>query len=277
MKVSKRDISIVMILLGAITLFCVYQFYFRDKQERVKTLESEIAADKTEIAKLDELWAQRQTMGQNLTNYTGELIQMVKRYPVEYRFDDLVVYLNNLEKNPAYGVKFFIYDIVKSGVTNNYSGRFNEAPVTFVSTKASVHAQFYTDTYEGLKTLLNDTYAWNLNDDTRKMPGMNPKNIEAITIGFDNLTGRVSGVIDIGLYGVTDLGSLGKGDDTNYPQAEVKVSEVEGREQPNCVFGPTVTPIPSLLEWLEENGITLTEEEWIALQMQLNPGMNTQP
>ena len=29
MKVSKRDISIVMILLGAIALFCVYQFNYR--------------------------------------------------------------------------------------------------------------------------------------------------------------------------------------------------------------------------------------------------------
>lgn len=271
MKVSKRDISIVMILLGAITLFCIYQFYYRDKQDKVKQLESEIKADKAEIEKLDKLWAQRQDMGQKLTQYTEELVSMVKRYPVRYRYDDLVVYLNNLEKNPEYGVKFTTYDLVKSGLTSNYSGKFNGSTVSFAGTRASVDASFYTDTYEGFKKLLRDTYAWNLNEDTRKAPGLDPKNVTSVSVTYDNFTGQVSGHIAFGLYGVTDYSSLGKGDDTNFPQAEVKVSEVEGREQPNCIFGPTVTPIPSLLEWLEENGIVLTEEQLMQLEQQLNP------
>ena len=277
MKVSKRDISIVMILLGAITLFCVYQFYFRDKQDKVEKIEAEIKADKAEIEKLDKLWAQRQDMGQKLQKYTEELISMVKRYPVRYRYDDLAVYLNNLEKNPEYGVKYSVYDLTKSALTNNYSGKFNGSTVEFASTRAGIRATFYTDTYEGFKKLFRDTYAWNLNDDTRNAPGLDPKNISSITINFSNITGRVSGTIDIGLYGVTDFSSLGKGDDTNFPQAEVKVTEVEGREQPNCVFGPTVTPVPSLLEWLEQNGIVLTDAELQQLEQQLNPQQNMQP
>jgi hypothetical protein len=261
-----------MILLGAITLFCVYQFYFRDKQEQVSKLESEIKADKAEIAKLDQLWAKRQDMGQNLQTYAEELTRMVKRYPVEYRFDDLVVYLNNLEKDEQFGVKFYVYDLARSSQTNNYPGKFNGSPVNFTSTRASIHTLFYTETYEGFKKLLHATYAWNESDETRAAAGMNPKNVSSLAISFDNLTGRVMGQIDFGLYGVTDLGTLGKGDDTNYPQSEVVVTEVEGREQPNCIFGPTLTPVPSLLEWLEQNGIELTPE----ILQQLQPDLNEQ-
>lgn len=268
MKVSKRDISIVMILLGAIALFCMYQFYFRDKQDKVKSLQNEINADKAEIAKLDKLWEQRQTMGQNLTRYSDELTQMVKRYPVEYRFDDLVVYLNNLEKNPEYGVKFYVYDLAKSELTNFYPGKFNGQPVQFGSSQATIRTTFYTETYEGFKKLLTDVYAWNASDETRKAAGLKPKNISSITIGFNAINGQILGQLDFGLYGVTDYGSLGKGEDTNFPQEEVQVSSVEGREQPNCVFGPTATPIPSLLEWLEQQGITLTEEDILRLTQQ---------
>ena len=268
MKVSKRDISIVMILLGAIALFCVYQFYFRDKQDKVKSLENEIAADKAEIAKLDKLWEKRQDMGNNLKTYSEELSRMVKRYPVEYRYDDLVVYLNELEKNPNYGAKFYVYDLEKSDVTNYYPGKFNGQPVSFGSSQANIRTTFYTETYEGLKNMLRDVYAWNASEETRKAPGYKPKNISKVVIGFNALTGQVLGTLDFGLYGVTDYGSLGKGEDTNFPQEEVKVSSVEGREQPNCVFGPTATPIPSLLEWLEQQGITLTEEDIMRLTQQ---------
>ncbi|MBO7632555.1 MAG: hypothetical protein J6S78_09545, partial [Lachnospiraceae bacterium] len=50
MKVSKRDISILLIALGIIGAFCVFQFYFRDAlkkkqnyEEDTKNLEKRLA------------------------------------------------------------------------------------------------------------------------------------------------------------------------------------------------------------------------------------------
>ena len=48
MKVSKRDITILLIALGAILAFCVFQFYFRKAMDEKKSqLEEKILNDKS--------------------------------------------------------------------------------------------------------------------------------------------------------------------------------------------------------------------------------------
>ena len=94
MKVSKRDISIVMVLLGVIALFCVYQFYYRDSQKKVEELQKSIdksTAENKELLKIDET-----KLESEMTAAEKDLKAMVMGYPMAYRFDDMIMYLYDL-------------------------------------------------------------------------------------------------------------------------------------------------------------------------------------
>lgn len=237
MKVSKRDISIVMILLGAIALFCVYQFNYRKQLEKAESLQTEIDAKKAEndeLLKIDE-----QQLNNDITKWQTELTTMVKKYPAYYRFDDMIMYLYDLEHVEAYGAHFDTYTMVPSATIESYIGKFNEKSVAFASNDAQFVMEFTNATYQGCKQMLNAIYADRL-----------AKNFDSITLQFDNVTGVVKGTISAHAYGVSDFGTLGQGQDTNYPPKEVVIPQVTMGVE--CVFGPTVTPVPTLDELLEQ-------------------------
>ena len=233
MKVSKRDISIVMILLGAIALFCVYQFNYRKQIEKAESLEKEIKVKTEENEKL--LKIDEQQINNDITKWQNDLIAMVKKYPSGYRYDDLIMYLYDLEHVEDYGVRFNTYEMFPSsrGVIDTYSGSFNEKAVMFSDNQAKISVVYANATYEGCKKMLSAVYADRM-----------AKNIQEIELTYDNYTGIVGGRMILRAYGVTDFTTLGQGKDTNYPPAEVYIPEVT--QGVDCVFGPTVTPLPTL-------------------------------
>ena len=233
MKVSKRDISIVMILLGAIALFCVYQFNYRKQIEKAESLQKEIAqktAENEELLKIDE-----QQINNDITKWQNEMIAMVKSYPSGYRYDDMIMYLYDLEHVEDYGVRFHDYRMYPSnlGVIDTFSGSFNDKAVLFSDNVAIFTLAYENANYEGCKKMLTAIYADRM-----------AKNIREIELTYDNFTGVVSGSMDLRAYGVSDFSTLGQGKDTNYPPAEVYIPPVT--QGVDCVFGPTVTPLPTL-------------------------------
>ncbi|MBO4789153.1 MAG: hypothetical protein J5531_09660 [Lachnospiraceae bacterium] len=233
MKVSKRDISIVMVLLGVIALFCVYQFNYRKQIEKAEDLQREInqkTAENEELLKIDE-----QQINNDITKWQNEMIAMVKSYPAGYRYDDLIMYLYDLEHVEDYGVRFYSYLMIPSNFNtiDSYVGSFNEKSVMFADNLATLTLSYTNATYAGCKKMLNAVYADRM-----------AKNIQEIELIYDNMTGIVSGSMILRAYGVTDYTTLGQGKDTNYPPAEVYIPEVTMGV--DCVFGPTVTPLPTL-------------------------------
>ena len=231
MKVSKRDISIVMILLGAIALFCVYQFNYRKQVEKAESLDKEIkvkTAENNELLKINE-----QELNNDITKWQGELQAMVKKYPAYYRFDDMIMYLYDLEHYEEYGAHFYQYQMLPSVTKESYVGKFNEQSVVFGCNEATFSMLFTNQTYQGCKKMLNAIYADRM-----------AKNFESIILQYDNITGVVRGTIMAHAYGVSDYGTFGQGQDTNYPPTEVYIPKVS--QGVDCVFGPTVTPVPTL-------------------------------
>jgi|GEM_PF-2617355 hypothetical protein len=232
MKISKRDISIVMVLLGAIALFCVYQFNYRAQVTKAEELQNKITAKTDENKKL--LKINEQELKNEMTKWEGEMKAMVKRYPAFYRFDDMIMYLYSLEQVPEYGVHFGEYYMLASATQESYYGKFNEKNVLFGSNDASFNMTFTNATYTGCKKMLASIF--------QEAEKNKAKNFETITLKFNNITGTVIGSIIVHAYGVSDFSSLGQGLDSNYPHPEVVVPTVSMGVE--CVFGPTVTPTP---------------------------------
>ena len=233
MKVSKRDISIVMVLLGVIALFCVYQFYYRDSQKKVEELQKSIdksTAENKELLKIDET-----KLESEMTAAEKDLKAMVMGYPMAYRFDDMIMYLYDLEKNPKYGVHFWDYTMTASTPKDAYIGTIRDKAVMYSVSDATFFMQFTNETYAGCKELLKAIYA-----------DRYAKNFSSIRLKYDNHTGVVKGEIMVHAYSVTDHGTLGQGDETNWRDPYVEVVIPQVKMGVDCVFGPTTTPIPTL-------------------------------
>ena len=243
MKVSKRDISIVMVLLGVIALFCVYQFYYRDSQKKVEELQKSInksTAENNELLKIDE------TKIENEMKASEEsLKKLIKAYPPYYRFDDMIMYLYDLEQVEAYGAHFTLYQLSSAfgnldNYVDTYIGQLRDKSVAFGCNDSRLNVTFTNETYTGFKGMLKAIYADSY-----------AKNFESIKVRYDNTTGEVRGDMLVHAYGVTDFQTLGQAD-SNFPGKEVIIPQVKMGVE--CVFGPTVTPVPTLE--VEENGTT---------------------
>ena len=233
MKVSKRDISIVMVLLGVIALFCVYQFYYRDSQKKVEELQASIdksTAENNELLKIDET-----KLESDMTAAEKDLKAMVLEYPMAYRLDDMIMYLYDLEKAPAYGAHFVEYLMTPSEPRDAYIGSVRDKTVTYSVSDAKFSMIFTNETYTGLKEMLKAVYA-----------DRYAKNFDYIRLKYDNLTGVVHGEITLHALSVTDRGSLGQGDETNWRDIYPEVMIPQVKMGVDCVFGPTVTPVPTL-------------------------------
>ena len=233
MKVSKRDISIVMVLLGLIALFCVYQFYYRDSQKKVEELQASIdksTAENNELLKIDET-----KLESEMTAAEKDLKSMVLDYPMQYRLDDMIMYLYDLEKSPVYGAHFFEYLMLPSSPKDAYIGTVREKAVTYSVSDATFTMRFTNETYNGLKEMLKAVYA-----------DRYAKNFDYIRLEYNNPTGVVSGEITLHAFSVTDRGTLGQGDETNWRDPYVEVMIPQVKMGVDCVFGPTTTPIPTL-------------------------------
>lgn len=236
MKVSKRDISIVMILLGVIALFCVYQFYYRDSQKKVEELQASIdrsTAENNELLKIDE------TKIENEMKASEESLKaMIKDYPPYYRLDDMIMYLYDIEQVKEYGAHFYTYHLEPAygdmeRYIDTYVGSVRDKAVVFGCNDSMFTMSFTNESYEGCKAMLKKIYE-----------DKYAKNFESIRLTYNNQFGIVDGDIVLHAYGVTDFKTLGQGDDTNWPAPEVLIPQV--KMGVDCVFGPTVTPVPTL-------------------------------
>jgi hypothetical protein len=95
--------------------------------------------------------------------------------------------------------------------------------------------RFTNKTYDGCKEMLKAVYA-----------DRYAKNFDYIRLRYDNTTGVVSGEITLHAFSVTDRGTLGQGDETNWRDPYVEVMIPQVKMGVDCVFGPTTTPIPTL-------------------------------
>ena len=141
----------------------------------------------------------------------------------------------DLEKVPAYGAHFVEYQLTPSEPKDAYIGTVRDKAVTYSVSDATFSMEFTNETYAGLKEMLKAVYA-----------DRYAKNFNYIRLRYNNVTGVVRGEITLHAFSVTDRGTLGQGDETNFrdPYPEVMIPQVKMGVE--CVFGPTVTPVPTL-------------------------------
>ena len=98
MKVSKRDISILLIALGLIGAFAVFQFYFRGALEKKNNFETENKSLEQRLRDLQGVDPD-QKIG-DMASRKKEVEEAIKEYKSYYLYEDLIMYMYNMQELP---------------------------------------------------------------------------------------------------------------------------------------------------------------------------------
>ncbi len=229
MKVSKRDIGILLFVFGAIVAFCVYQFYFRGAMDKKKTYEEDSKTLQDRLNKY--LNVDENAVIAEMAKNSEDLSEKAKRYPAAYRYEDIIMYLDKWQSLPYEEMYYFkTYTIEETTVSNVIGGvidwdQTNRMPIetSYMFSKATLKTTYGTNTYKGFKDMINKIYLH---------PA--PKTIHTLQAVFDASTGFVAGSIDVDFFNVHN--------GTNVYEP-VDIGDVKtGVEN---IFGPTYTPTPT--------------------------------
>ena len=230
MKVSKRDITILLIALGAILAFCVFQFYFRKAMDQKKNYDAESATlqERLEnnVYNVDE-----DKLRSEMSTWDTELKEASSKYPSEYLYENLILYLNKWQILPYEEMyNFPIYELTETVYDKNISGTINwdqashsEIAASYWFGAATIDAVFGTNSYKAFKDMINKIYL-----------DPAPKTVQSLTAKMDAANGFVSGSI------IIDFLNVQNGNNTSAPVTKPEVTtKVEN------IFGPTNTPTPT--------------------------------
>ena len=239
MKVSKRDISILLIALGLIGAFCVYQFYFRGAMDKKKTYEEETNTLQTRLDKLNGV--DENKLVAQMAAHSDALREKAKGYPVKYLYEDLIMYLNDWQELPydefyTEIYNFPAYKITETEMQEPINGvidwdQSKRSPIdaTYYVGKATIEANYETNGYKAFKDMVNKIYL-----------DPNPKTIREVSAKFDGTNGYVSGHIEVDFFNADYVAADGEDKNTYNP---VKIDGVQKGVE--SIFGPTFTPTPT--------------------------------
>lgn len=232
MKVSRRDLSLIMIIVGLLVAFLSYQFVFKPSMdERDKVKEEREALDK-QYADLKPVLDNQQQYATTIENTSEKLGELVKKFPAAYLYEDAILYLRDLEKKDNLSVFFETFSITESTLMDNYTGLVGQETKTYILGNSTIATTFTLGNledeksgYKDMKTLISTIYA-----DSK------PKNIDTVILNFNNLNGMVTGSMLMNMYSLMD--------GTNAYEEPTMPNVPVGLE--NGVFGAVVTPIPTI-------------------------------
>lgn len=232
MKVSKRDLSILLIVFGLIVAFCVYQFYFRGAMDQKKTYEEENNSlaqriEKFNGVKEDEIIAE-------MADNAEKLKKKAAIYPATYLYEDLIMYLYNWQELPYEEMyNFPQYTITETTMTDMVGGvidwdQTQRTPISsnYLFGKAEINAAYKTSSFKAFKDMINKIYL-----------DKSPKTIKSITAYMEKDTGYIVGNIMVDFYNANSQ------DGTNV-YVPVQIKDVDTGVV--NLFGPTYTPTPTV-------------------------------
>ncbi|MCR5743471.1 MAG: hypothetical protein K6F92_07125, partial [Lachnospiraceae bacterium] len=156
MKITKRDISVILYILTIVMVFVAYKMYYKPKIEEARTLEARNVELQEEIKVLQQQTANK-VMYENTTEVMVEYVDAeLVHYPATLTEQDLIMYADELNKKVGIDTDYVafssatpIYSIVGTGSVSDYNMTVNSY---------TVNVDYNTD-YDGLKRIFNYIYS----------------------------------------------------------------------------------------------------------------------
>ena len=248
MKVSKKDIYLIIGFLGVLAFLCAFLWVYQPAMEKVDALKAESRSMEIEIADLQSKMDNKDTYVSKTQEMATEMDSILQMFPVELKEEDAIVLTLTEELLSPMIVTTLTMDETEPVDFELYTQESEEAePVDTGETiqlglyRNPVSMQFVSS-YEALKRYVK-TVA--LQTNRTKIVG--------ITASYDEMTGLLTCVANLNMYFITGQ------EDKTYVQPDFS-SVITGTDNP---FGSITMPYEADVAGLAENatGIQVDEEE----------------
>ncbi len=99
MKISKKDIQLLVALAGILIAVAAYFFVYQNFNEKAESLEAENMELASEVARLEALDAKRDTYIAHTNEMKGEIIEFENRFPADILPEDSIMTVKIMEDN----------------------------------------------------------------------------------------------------------------------------------------------------------------------------------
>lgn len=192
MKITRRDLGVIMILVGVLSIFLVYQMSFTKMQTEVETLQAEQKTLKTQIDELQPIVDNAPFYQSEMERFLSELDEIMEEFPVRILYEDGIMYVVELEEEV--NVEVGSFTATESSVVSTIEGIGSLLGHNYALSSASLSFNYTVEDYAAMKEFLNYIYS----DDNNK------RNITSVSMAFDTETGEINGTISIGMFAMSD-------------------------------------------------------------------------
>ncbi len=192
MKITRRDLGVIMILVGIIAIFLTYQMYFTDMQTQVEALQEEQKSLKAQITELQPVVDDAEFYEAEMDRFVEEVEEMMDEYPVNVLYEDGIIYIVNLTEE--LDVEVTNLTVAEALSSNSVEGAGIFDGSTYELLRATETISYTAADYDTLKELLDYIYA----DENSK------KTITSVTMSFNDQTGEITGSLNVSVFAMSD-------------------------------------------------------------------------
>ena len=193
MKVSKRDLYLLLAVAGVIIAFCAWKFGFEKMNAKTEALRNDTATIQAEIDKYSAVKNNIDIYQKGIEDATNKIAGILRKFPSDVLVEDAVILGRELEKNDAstYVTSASVGNRVNVYTAQSVPADATSTPVTYQLFEDQVGIA-YTTSYKGFKEMLDY-----INGHANRM------SLENFALSYDSATGLLSGSSAINMYCVT--------------------------------------------------------------------------
>lgn len=224
MKITRRDLGVLMILAGILIAFLTYKLSFEKTLEEIDQLQAEQDAIRANIEKLQHYKDASSRYEKAMGDMAKEVTGILDEFPADVWQEDNIAYVVEMLDRKALQLQVTNFSAEPAALVQKVDGSGALKAKAYTLKKASVTMLYNSHTYDAMKKLINYIYK----DEEHK------RGIESMSMTFDKETGEIEGTVKFNQYVLTD------GNKT-YEEAELPTGEDVLGIDSGCIFGETET------------------------------------
>lgn len=209
MRVTRRDIKVILLLIGILAAFITYQFYFKTKLDDIQVQEDKITALKAEIEDLEKKKAFESVYRKQMADQDKEVEEKISEFPADQWYEDGIVFLDYMErrhilKEDKEKIKIYFnkYGFTEATTVESVIGQLNTYDRRISLLDATTKAEFISD-YDGLKEMIRVIYGKDAETGSKIKRMIRTMNVEVKWNG----TFALEGDIEFSSFAMADAGS----------------------------------------------------------------------
>lgn len=204
MKLSKRDIKLLLILLGLVAVVASFYLVYTPAKERCEAIETQNVELQNQVSRLEELNASKAEYEQSIIDMNQEITALTSEFPAATKEEDGVYFAHLMETNVSGDVSIsavtlgnpevvLVTEVVNGATEETVDAATVEGGAATTVSEYTMYrtrnAFIYSTGYNGLKNLVNT-----INNQMDKIT------IQTLSVSYDTATGLLSGTVDTNFF-----------------------------------------------------------------------------